>query len=306
VLSAVGRVQDRGRLSLVIADHSLPGIAAVGDVVIRTDAAGVVHVRDVATVQQGVVPQWLHVSEDGRPAVLLNIYEQPDGNAVRIAREVQAKLAATRLPPGTRLVSWYDQSELVTQSVASVRDAVLIGLVLAALVLLLFLRNWRITLVAAIVVPATLAATVLVLTVLGMSFNIMTLGGIAAAVGLLIDDVIVMVEHIVRRAAAMPPSVMMLKLIPAIARTSTVAISVAGTTISATSVTRQLRRKTSSTIAASTSPISTASRTLAKDWLTSSLWSYQLRNCTPGGSLNRASLACTSRAICTELPSGCS
>ncbi|ATI54291.1 efflux RND transporter permease subunit [Sphingomonas melonis] len=205
VLSAVGRVQDRGRLSLVIADHSLPGIAAVGDVVIRTDAAGVVHVRDVATVQQGVVPQWLHVSEDGRPAVLLNIYEQPDGNAVRIAREVQAKLAATRLPPGTRLVSWYDQSELVTQSVASVRDAVLIGLVLAALVLLLFLRNWRITLVAAIVVPATLAATVLVLTVLGMSFNIMTLGGIAAAVGLLIDDVIVMVEHIVRRAAA-PPS----------------------------------------------------------------------------------------------------
>ena len=78
----------------------------------------------------------------------------------------------------------------------------LIGLVLAALVLLLFLRNWRITLVAVIVVPATLAATVLVLLICGMSFNIMTLGSIAAAVGLLIDDVIVMVEHIVRRAAA--------------------------------------------------------------------------------------------------------
>jgi multidrug efflux pump subunit AcrB len=101
-----------------------------------------------------------------------------------------------------RLVNWYDQSELVMQSAASVRDAVLIGLVLAALVLLFFLRSWRVTLVAVIVVPATLAATVLVLSVLGMSFNIMTLGGIAAAVGLLIDDVIVMVEHIARRASA--------------------------------------------------------------------------------------------------------
>jgi multidrug efflux pump subunit AcrB len=202
VLSAVGRVQDRGRLSLVVADRTLTSPAAVGDVVVRTDPAGVVRVRDVATVQQGVVPQWLRVSEDGRPAVLLNIYEQPDGNAVQIAHAVAARLATASLPPGTRLVSWYDQSELVTQSVASVRDAVLIGLVLAALVLLLFLRSWRITLIAAIVVPATLAATVLVLAILGMSFNIMTLGGIAAAVGLLIDDVIVMVEHIVRRAAA--------------------------------------------------------------------------------------------------------
>ncbi|WP_298670716.1 efflux RND transporter permease subunit [uncultured Sphingomonas sp.] len=202
VLSAVGRVQDRGRLSLVIADRTLPGAAAVGEVVVKADPAGVVRVRDVATVQQGIMPQWLRVSEDGRPAVLFNIYEQPDGNAVQIAKAVEQKLAHVKLPPGTRLVCWYDQSQLVTESVASVRDAVLIGLVLAAFVLLLFLRSWRITLVAAIVVPATLATTVLVLTICGMSFNIMTLGGIAAAVGLLIDDVIVMVEHIVRRAGA--------------------------------------------------------------------------------------------------------
>lgn len=200
VLSAVGRVQDRGRLSLVIADRSLAGAAAIGDVVVKADPAGVMRVSDVATVRQGVVPQWLRVLEDGRPAVLFNIYQQPDGNAVRVARDVKAKLAGVKLPPGTRLVNWYDQSELVTESVASVRDAVLIGLVLAAAVLLLFLRSWRVTLVAVIMVPATLAATVLVLSVLGMGFNIMTLGGIAAAVGLLIDDVIVMVEHIARRA----------------------------------------------------------------------------------------------------------
>ncbi|WP_375382565.1 efflux RND transporter permease subunit [uncultured Sphingomonas sp.] len=206
VLSAVGRVQDRGRLSLVIADRTLAGAAQVGDVVVKADPAGVVRVRDVATVQQGVVPQWLRVVEDGKPAVLFNIYQQPDGNSVRVAQLVRDRLAGLALPPGTRLVNWYDQSELVTQSVASVRDAVLIGLVLAALVLLVFLRDWRITLVAVIVVPATLAVTVLVLLVCGMSFNIMTLGGIAAAVGLLIDDVIVMVEHIVRRAGGSEPS----------------------------------------------------------------------------------------------------
>ena len=202
VLSAVGQVQDRGRLSLVIADRSIASAAQVGAIVVKATPTGVVHVRDVATVQDGAVPVWRRIVEDGRPAVLFNIYEQPDGNAVQIAKSVQAKLATLKLPPDVKLVNWYDQSVLVTQSVASVRDAVLIGLVLAALVLLFFLRSWRVTLVAVIVVPATLAATVLVLSMLGMSFNIMTLGGIAAAVGLLIDDVIVMVEHIARRAGA--------------------------------------------------------------------------------------------------------
>lgn len=205
VLSSSGQIQDRGRLSLVIADRSATTAKDIGNIVLLADAAGVVRVSDVATVQDGVMPQWLRIVEDGRPAVLFNIYEQPDGNAVQIARLTADKLAGLKLPPGVKLVNWYDQSELVTQSVASVRDAVMIGLVLAALVLLLFLRSWRVTLIAVIAVPATLAATVLVLSMLGMSFNIMTLGGIAAAVGLLIDDVIVMVEHIARRAGTLGP-----------------------------------------------------------------------------------------------------
>ena len=202
VLQAVGQLQDNHKLYLVLADRSIGKIDAVGDVVVRSDPTGVVRVRDVATVQDGVMPQWVRIVEDGRPAVLFNVYEQPDGNAVQIAQAVQAKLASFRLPGDVRLVNWYDQSQLVVQSAGSVRDAVLIGLALAALVLMLFLRSWRVTLIAILVVPATLAATVLLLSLLGMSFNIMTLGGIAAAVGLLIDDVIVMVEHIARRAGA--------------------------------------------------------------------------------------------------------
>lgn len=200
VLQAVGRVQDRSKLYLVVADRSINKTAGVGDVVVRSDANGLVRVRDVAIVQDGVVPQWVRVVEDGRPAVLFNVFEQPDGNAVQIANAVRLKLAAFKLPADVHLSNWYDQSQLVTQSASSVRDAVLIGLALAGVVLILFLRSWRVTLIALLVVPATLAAAVLVLSLLGMSFNIMTLGGIAAAVGLLIDDVIVMIEHIARRA----------------------------------------------------------------------------------------------------------
>ena len=205
VIKAVGRVQDRDKLFLVLADRTLHTPQDVGEIVVRSDADGVVRVRDVADVTEGETPNWMHVSADGRPAVLFNVYEQPDGNAVNIAKAVRDKLAAFKLPAGVHLADWYDQSRLVTQSADSVRDAVLIGLLLAAAVLIAFLRSWRATLIAVIVVPATLTITVLVLSLLKMSFNIMTLGGIAAAVGLLIDDVIVMVEHIARRAGATGP-----------------------------------------------------------------------------------------------------
>lgn len=201
-LQAVGRLQDRNQLYLVVADHSLSRIDAIRQIVVKNDAHGWVRLSDVATVHDGYVPQWIKVSEDGRPAVLFNVYEQPDGNAVQIASQVREKLAGFRLPAGVKLKPWYDQSELVVESAHSVRDAVVIGLLLAAAVLLLFLRNLRVTLIALLVVPITLAVTVLLLQVLGMSFNIMTLGGIAAAVGLVIDDVIVMVEHVARRAGA--------------------------------------------------------------------------------------------------------
>ncbi len=202
VLEAVGRLQDHDKLYLLVTDDSLRRRQQVADIIVKSDANGIVRLGDVAEVRDDVVPQWTRVEEDGKPAVLFNIYEQPDANAVQIAKAVRAKLAQFPLAAGVRLINWYDQSELVLQSAASVRDAVLIGLVLAGLVLLLFLRSWRVTLVALLIVPAILASTALLLSVVGASFNIMTLGGIAAAVGLVIDDVIVMIEHIARRAGA--------------------------------------------------------------------------------------------------------
>jgi multidrug efflux pump subunit AcrB len=202
VLKAVGHVQDHDKLYLVVSNSDLHQLAQLRDIVVRSDAGGIVRLRDVAQVQDGAMPQWIRIGADGKPAVLFNIYQQPDADTVQIATDVRQRLAAYPLPAGLHLANWYDQSTLVVQSAASVRDAVLIGLVLAGIVLTFFLRNWRVTAIALVTVPATLAVTVLLLTVMGLSFNIMTLGGIAAAVGLVIDDVIVMVEHIARRAGA--------------------------------------------------------------------------------------------------------
>ena len=201
VVTAVGRLEDHYKLYLAIADARLKNVRQIGSTVIRSGTSGIVRLNDVAQVSDGVVPQWIKVNADGRPAVLFNIYQQPGSNSVQIARDVQAKLAAyhSQLPAGVKLANWYDQSVLVLDSAASVRDAIMIGTGLAVLVLFAFLRNIKITLIAAVVVPTVLAATVVLLYVLGMSFNIMTLGGMAAAVGLIIDDAIVMIEHIVRR-----------------------------------------------------------------------------------------------------------
>ncbi|MHB8667408.1 MAG: efflux RND transporter permease subunit, partial [Burkholderiales bacterium] len=206
VVTAVGRLEDQYKLYLEIADTRLKTIGQIRDTIIKSSNSGIVRLEDVARVSDGVVPQWIKVNADGRPAVLFNIYQQPGSNSVQIARDVHAKLAGYRsqLPPGVKLANWYDQSVLVVNSAASVRDAILIGIGLAVLVLFAFLRNLKITLIAAVVVPTVLAATVVLLYALGMSFNIMTLGGMAAAVGLIIDDAIVMVEHIVRRLRGAP------------------------------------------------------------------------------------------------------
>jgi multidrug efflux pump subunit AcrB len=202
VLQAIGRLEDHNKLYIVISNSNLVETEQVRDVVLRSDAHSVVRIRDVAEVKDGTVPQWVRVVEDGKNAVLFQVYEQPDGNAVQIAGLVRDKLASFKWPDGINVANWYDQSTLVVESAGSVRDAVLIGLVLSGIVLFLFLRNWSVILVAVLIVPATLLTTVLLLQATGQSFNIMTLGGIAAAVGLIIDDVIVMVEHIARRAGA--------------------------------------------------------------------------------------------------------
>jgi multidrug efflux pump subunit AcrB len=200
-IQAMGRVSDHYKLFLLLADNQPKTVDALANIVVRADSAGMVRLGDVARVSLDHVPQWIKVNADGQNAVLMQVYQQPAGNSVQVAKEVKQRLAdyAPQMPPGVTIANWYDQTQLVTGAASSVRDAILIGIVLAGLVLFVFLRNTRVILIALIVVPAVLAITVLLLRVLGMSFNMMTLGGMAAAVGLIIDDVIVMLEHIMRR-----------------------------------------------------------------------------------------------------------
>lgn len=198
VITALGRIADRGKLYLAFAEAPLDSTRDVNKIVLRAGPEGVVRLEDVATVGPAEAPVYTRVTADGRPATLVLVYQQPGGNTVQIARDVERAFATIGLPPGTRAAEWYNQSDLIRASATSVRDAVLIGVLLAALVLFVFLRNAKITVLAIVAVPVVLAVTTLVLGLLGQTFNVMTLGGMAAAVGLVIDDVIVMVEHAVR------------------------------------------------------------------------------------------------------------
>ncbi|MGI8432275.1 MAG: efflux RND transporter permease subunit [Chthoniobacterales bacterium] len=204
VLVAIGRLEEYDKLYLVISDTRFKKFEEIEQTVLRSSPAGVVRLKNVATVEHSTAPQWTRVTADGRDAVLFQVYQQPGGNTVQIASGVKAKLAESgkQIPAGIKIANWYDQSDLIVASAHSTRDAVLIGIGLAAILLMLFLRHWKITLIAVLTVPAVLASTILLLFVFKMSFNIMTLGGMAAAVGLIIDDAIVMVEHIVRRVRA--------------------------------------------------------------------------------------------------------
>jgi len=200
VLQAVGRVEDRYKLYLILSDTRIHSLETIENTVLRSGDTGLVRLEDIARISPDTSPQWVRVTADGHDAVLVQVYQQPGGNTVQIVDDIKTSLARwNKLPPGVKMANWYDQSELISASARSVRDAIAIGVVLAALVLLGFLRSARITFLAVIIVPAVLASTALLLYVLGMSFNIMTLGGMAAAVGLIVDDSIVMIEHIIRR-----------------------------------------------------------------------------------------------------------
>ncbi len=206
VITAVGRLEQHYKLYLVVSDTRFRSLAQIRETVLRSGENGIVQLDDVANVSRETAPHWTRVTADGQEAVIFQVFQQPGGNTVQIAGELKSKLAdfRSRLPSGIHIANWYDQSQLILASAGSVRDAVIIGVVLAALTLLLFLRNLKITLIAIIAVPSVLSAAALLLYVLHNSFNIMTLGGMAAAVGLIIDDTIVMLEHIIRRLRGDP------------------------------------------------------------------------------------------------------
>ncbi len=199
LVDSPGLLPENHELYLTLIDGQVKDPSELGHIVIKTTQTGVpVRIADVASVAPGVKPVYTMVTANGKQAVLLNISRQPDTNTVAVADEVHAEIDRIRqsLPPGIQVEPFYDQSEIVLESIKSVRDAIIIGLILASIIMVLFLRDWGTSLVAALVIPATVMITFIALKVMGESFNLMTLGGLAAAVGLVIDDAIVVVENV--------------------------------------------------------------------------------------------------------------
>lgn len=200
LIDSPGLLEQNHQLYLGLVTGQVTTPEAIGGIAIKTTPAGIpIHVGDVAAVSSSAEPVYTIVTADQKPAVLLEIDRQPDSNTVQVADEVHRAVESLKktLPSDVRIEPYYDQSELVTAAIASVRDAVVLGIILASIILVLFLHDWGSSLVAGLVIPVTLTITFIVLKVFGESFDLMTLGGLAAAVGLVIDDAVVVVENIV-------------------------------------------------------------------------------------------------------------
>ena len=200
LIDSPGLFERNHQLILGLVSGQVRTPAEIAAVVVKSTPAGIpVRVGDLGQVVPGVKPVYRIITANGKPAVLLNINRQPDSNTLDVASEVHQTLDEIRktLPPGIEVKPFYDQSIIVGESIKSVRDAILLGLLLASIILVVFLHDWGTSVVAGLVIPVTVLITFVVLKLLGQTFNLMTLGGLAAAVGLVIDDAIVVVENIV-------------------------------------------------------------------------------------------------------------
>ena len=200
-IAPVGRYSAAGKQTLVLVSglFTAPEQIAETPVTVRHGAA--IRVGDVATVFPGTPDRSNVVTGDGHEAAIINISQQVGASILAVEQGVDAAIKdlAHTLPSGLRLSKVYDLADFVATAITNVRDAILIGGVLAVIVLLVFLRDWRVTLVSAVTLPLTVMATFLFMRLFGESINLMSMGGLAVAIGLVIDDAVVVVENIFRR-----------------------------------------------------------------------------------------------------------
>ncbi|MCB0585757.1 MAG: efflux RND transporter permease subunit [Phaeodactylibacter sp.] len=199
-IASNGYLNDYRRLYLTLTDAGLDDLDDLRHLVLRNDGIRAVTVEDIATLHVGEKLEYIKINANGHEGVLVNILKQPNGDLMKLAAAIDARLPELKqlLPEGVELKPIYRQSEFVDGSIKSVQDALLLGLGLAILITILFLRSLRASLAVLLVIPLTLGLTLIALYAVGYTLNIMTLGAIAAAIGLMIDDAIVVVEQIHR------------------------------------------------------------------------------------------------------------
>ena len=203
LLEPVGRYPENGQFHLAVASGLWDSASQIGDTPVVVKAGATLRVRDLATVTPGAPDRTMLVVGEGGPSTSINVSQQIGANILTIRRGLEDALAqlVQTLPAGLKITKTYDLAAFVQTAIANVRDAIVVGGLLAVLVLLAFLRNWRLTLVAASTLPITVVSTFFFMWLLGASINVMSMGGMAVAIGLVIDDAVVVVENIHRRLA---------------------------------------------------------------------------------------------------------
>ncbi|MFZ1125514.1 MAG: efflux RND transporter permease subunit [Candidatus Baltobacteraceae bacterium] len=207
VTAAAGTLDRGGRSRVVFVGEALDGAASLRSLAVLDRGANrFVPLSRLGTVERGAGPAIQQASFDARHAVVLSAYPAIGGDAVSLQRSVAARIPQLLegLPPDVRIARYWDQTRLIVASQQALRDAILAGALLALVVIYAFLRSFGMTLIAAAVIPVALAITILFVERAGMSLNLMSLGGLAIAVGLIIDEVIVVIESIAREFAESP------------------------------------------------------------------------------------------------------
>jgi multidrug efflux pump subunit AcrB len=196
-----GAVEDFSRLYLSLTDTRVLDIDELENAIIKNDGTRLIKLKDIAKVELKEQVEFVVVNANGHDAVLIDLVKQPGINLIDFAKECENKAALIQkqLPEGMVMKPYYNQSSFVGDSIHSVTKTIYEGLFLAIIVMIVFLRSWRASLVVMLTIPVTLAFTVLVLYLVGISINIMSLGAIAASIGLIIDDAIVIIEQIYRK-----------------------------------------------------------------------------------------------------------
>ncbi|NOZ62224.1 MAG: efflux RND transporter permease subunit [Calditrichaeota bacterium] len=199
-LKYVGRLNEANKLYLNIADNRFLKIDDIKNTIVARRDATPIKLSEIASVEPALKETFLACESDLKPAVLITVIKQPGTNAVAIMKQVEKRWQELKrvLPTSVEVKKWYDMTDFIRRSMGSVRDAIFLGAFLTMLVLLLFLRRIRITLVTAVIIPVALLITFIFIKLSGANLNLMSLGGLAAAIGILVDNAIVVVENIER------------------------------------------------------------------------------------------------------------
>jgi len=205
-ISSNGFLSDYRRLYLTVTDAGLYTLNDIENAVIRNDGKRIIKVKDVASVNVREKTEYTRINANGRQGLLIAILKQPNTNLVNLSKNLASKKKELEkiLPPDVHVSLYYDQADFVNRAIKSVNDSLWIGLILAILVAILFLRSFRTSGTILVTIPITLLLTIIILYGIGYTLNIMTFGAIAAAIGLIIDDAVVVVEQIHRTHEEFP------------------------------------------------------------------------------------------------------